>query len=458
MGEKLTAEANGFLESLLGPGRAKVLVAVEGERSNVQTQTEILTPIAKPETLEVRTLPGYNKELEKKWDYMQKDQEQTFRQSGLIIRRIRVSVVLDSTLSETQASAVRRLLPDVLHLDFNRGDELSVLRADLVPAWKTAIQTPEGFRTILVLAGLLAIVLLVSLLAYITAMRVVRTFVAEIANRRYGPEPITGQAQPSLPGAQAAPLPELLPGGVPSMMGESGALPGAPGTPALGRRFDFLSSREPQELSKLLVDETPDDLALLFAYLADSNPELAATVMQALPAATQSAVSQSLARLNMADPERLAMLENRLKTLAEFGVRGAERLGKILSRLPALDREGIISEIVSSNPDAAREVEKSLFAFEDIARLKPNELRRLIMSVSYPEWGLALRGAPGELVQKVMEQLLPGTQKLLQESMETPQPRHQVQEARSTILSHVYDMAARGEIALNREDASTELI
>lgn len=463
MGEKLTAEAEKFLVSLLGPGRAKVLVTVEGERSNTQTQTEILTPITKPAGVEPALLPGYAKERtkEEKWDFTQKDQEQTSRISGLIVKRLRVSIVIDSKVPESQANAARRLLSDMLGVDPKRGDQISVLRAQLAPAWKSALETPEGTRTILLFSGAVVLVLLVSLLGYFAAIRVVRAFVSELGqNRRRAsdsPPPYPPQGMgASLPGAQSA---ELLPGGIPSLLDSGSPDQGAAaGLPQLGRRFDFLSSKDPLELSKLLADESPDDLALLFGYLADSNPDLAATVLQALPAPAQTAVSQALVRLTMADPERLAMLENKIRTLVEFGLRGTERLGKILSRLPPMEREGIMGDIQTASPDAAKEIENSLFSFEDILKLKPNEMRRLIMAVPYTEWGLALRSAPAELVEKISEQLLPGTKKILSESMETPQPRNKVLEARSAILAQVYAMASRGEISLGREDASSELI
>ena len=40
-----------------------------------------------------------------------------FQESGLIVKTLRVSVVLDTTLSDAQVNNVKRLLPDFLHLD-----------------------------------------------------------------------------------------------------------------------------------------------------------------------------------------------------------------------------------------------------------------------------------------------------------------------------------------------------
>lgn len=52
------------------------------------------------------------------------------------------------------------------------------------------------------------------------------------------------------------------------------------------------------------------------------------------------------------------------RTAAEFGVRGPDRPGRILSRLPPRD------------PEAAESVSRGLLAFEEIARLTTEDLLR----------------------------------------------------------------------------------
>ena len=158
----------------------------------------------------------------------------------------------------------------------------------------------------------------------------------------------------------------------------------------------------------MLEKEPAEDLAALFAYLANTSPDLASNAFASLSAGQQSAVSQDLISLKIADPERLAGLEGRLKTSAEFGLQGAERLGKILSRLPPDQREGLLGELVSSQPDAAADVERSLFPFEDIGTLKPRDLRRLLVAIPYEDWGVALRGSSRELTDMVLKELQAG--------------------------------------------------
>lgn len=340
-----------------------------------------------------------------------------------------------------------------------RGDVLTVLRAPMLPMWRRAFLTSEGIRSAVFFGGaallLLALVFWLSVTAYVIAMRSVRTFVAELGARRgaggMSPLPVAG-AQAALGAA-----PELV-GGIPSLA-EPADISGTAAKPhALGRRFDFLTTQLPEDAAELLSKETPDDLALLFGHLADSNPDAATRLFSMLPPPLQGEVSQALVRLTTSDPERLSMLESRLKTAVEFGVRGPERLGRILSRLPSQEREELLGEIMSRDSAGAEKVEGSLFPFERIGELAPAEIRRLLPLVPYGDWGVALRGAPAELVDAVLTQLPAGPRAIVRDALDIPQPREKVLETRSKILSQVYDLAAKGQIAIGGRGSATEMI
>jgi len=81
----LTAEAQNFLDSILGPGRSKVLIAVEVDKTNTETHSEIFKPVVaqkKEESVDL-SMPGYTVEQpktkveeapdadKKNWDFLQ---------------------------------------------------------------------------------------------------------------------------------------------------------------------------------------------------------------------------------------------------------------------------------------------------------------------------------------------------------------------------------------------------
>jgi flagellar motor switch protein FliG len=463
--ERLSGQANEFLVSLLGSGRAKAVVTVSGEQTQTSSQSDFATPGPKEQPARPPTeLPGYNKDLEKKareqsLDFAKKSHESSSRESGLVIKQVRVSVVLDARLTQEQVTEVTNLLPKFLHLDVTRGDEITVLRADLkLDNWKTVtagyLLSKEGIGTVTILAGVLVLICMAGILFHLTANSAIRTFVWELAAHRASPFGGAAGGPGAGPGS-----PELIAGGMPSLSleDEDGAAAQAGPTALLGHRFDFLTTLPPAEFAKLIANEPPADLALLFATLAASHPDLSATVFASLEPALRATVSHALAAMTAAEPERLEALEARLKNLVDFGVRGPERLGEILSRLPAEERDSLVRDVVTSNPKVQQELERAMFSFEDILQLKEADFRRLILAVPYATWGLALRGAPDPVVGRVLAELNPGTQGMLQEAMSQPQPRTKILEARSKVVSQTLHMAAKGEITLQR-DESTELI
>lgn len=455
---RLTREATEFLDSVLGPGRARVLITVESEREEVQTQTEVTTPITKPAADEA-LLPGQAAVREmaaKRVDYFQKDFEKSSRTSGLSVKRLRVAVVLDKSIGQTQVDEVKDILYKLLRMEDSRGDDLSILRASLLPTWKAALLAPDGMRTAVLAAGAAAGALLVCLLAFVTVWRMSAALAAASAARRPADE---GQLPPAPRRAEAAELDAvLLADEVPAL---ARGLPDARGGRApqalLGHRFDFLAKCNVDDLAPLLAKEPPEDLALFFGYLAAAKADLAARLFSSLPATLRAETSRALAGLEMADPERLAMLENRIRTAVEFGVQGPERLGQILSRMTPDEREGVMGDLADRDPAVTRKVERFLFPFERLVALRPEELQRVITAVPYSTWALALRGASNDFVEGIFAQLPGGAQTIIREGMEAPAGKENVIEARSAVLGQLYRLAAAGQVELRPDSEVSPL-
>lgn len=467
--ERLSRQGEELLASILGPGRGKVVVAVSGEQ--VESDRHYETTELPAKRLEFGAepkfdwmLPGYAQEEKPAETKVEetppsRTQENSRLQTGLRIQSLRVSVVLDARATQAQAAAVAQIMPKLLGVDPARGDEFVVMRAELRPAWESAalqyVSGPEAIRAAVRASTALLLLILGGLLLRGIATGTARALVREMAALR---APVA-EEKPE----EERPA-ELLAGGPPSLA--LGAEPSAPepplpaeggeAPPALGHRFDFLAAQGPSRLAKLIGGEPPAELALLFASLSASHPDLSAALFAELAPAARAEVSRALAGLTETDPERLAALEARLRGLVDFGVRGAERLGAILSRLPAEQREPLLEDAASAHPDVAEELRRALFSFEDVASLRDADFRRLISAVPYADWGVALRGADEALAARVEGELEPGPRGLVREAMERPHPRADVVSARSKVVTAALDLAARGQIA--RPTQSEELI
>lgn len=460
---RIAAEAGEFLDQLVGPGLSKVLAEVEGEVSVVQTQREVNAPIVKAkQPNDEGSLPGYLKTQEVvvvEVGSYQKDTEILKNTTGFRIRKMTVAVVLDRSVPKRKENTIRRIFPILLRMDKDRGDKMTIVRANLIPPWKSAWMSAAGLRMLSLFGGISAIVLFVCLWFYFTAMSAVRAFTSELAARR--------GAGPLAPQQVAAPLPppgpegalDLGSGDLPSLTGEDESDAYSPGElAAIGTRFDFLANRNPADVAELLSAESAEDLALLFAYISDTEPDRSSRLFSHLSPELQAEISGSLVRLTMADPEKLSVLESRIKTNVEFGLRGSDRLGRILSRMPLDEREGLLGELMSRDPEGAEAVERAVFPFEAILDLKTTDLRRLIMAITYSDWGLALRGASDSVVECVLNELPAGTRNIVRETIDTQQTREKVFEARSKVLQQVYALAAKGLIEITSEGSESEMI
>ncbi len=216
-------------------------------------------------------------------------------------------------------------------------------------------------------------------------------------------------------------------------------------------RFAYLAAKPPRDVSPWLQAESVDDVALLFCWLADKNPDLGMRLFAALPASFQVTVSKQMLKVKQADPERISILDNRLRTQAEFSLHGTEKLGQILGAMQSSDREDLLGELSAADQAGSRELRQSLVTFEELVNMKVQDLRRLVAAVPLPIWGAALVGAEKALADKVVELFPTGMRPMLRESLAEARPKEKVLEARSQILSQAFKMATLGQLALKPE-------
>ncbi|MBI4060244.1 MAG: hypothetical protein HY403_02320 [Elusimicrobia bacterium] len=468
--ERLSSRVLGVLDEMLGPGRAKVLVEVRGERLQVRTETELVTPLTQAgpsasgvaEALRFIDLPGYYKEraaataaekaaggAPQSLQPFQKNFEHSLRDAGFEIKKIEATVVLDTALPEGAAREASQLLPQLLRIDEARGDRISIVRAPMRPAWKKAFSTPGDWRTLAFAASGLLGALIVVLIGAAAFVRGARVFAMELTSKQ-------GRGEQAEPGA-AEPLPELMPGS-PAGFAAAGVESAASPAGTLGRRFDFLEAADAADVARILAEEAPADLAQVFAYLAKQAPETASRLFSKLPSEAQAEASTVLLKLKAVDPDRLSEIEERLKNLVANGLRGAQRLASILSRVPGEERSMLMDRLASRDSRGVEEIQSQLFSFEDFGALSPADLRRVMGAVPYELWGTALRGVPLGLVDRILSELPEGPRGLVREEAGTPQPKDKVVAARSKILDTVLDLAAKGQVRLDQRAGAEETL
>lgn len=464
---RMVEDVSKLLDQLLGHGKARIFITVEGERNTINTNTEITTPASTIEEVEGVVLPGYtvSKYLEKTYRLtqknqdnqpVQKEQEQSSRTLGFIISRIHVSLVLDRRIPDVQANAVRLVVSDLLRLDLGRGDTLSVIRADMLPLWKSAFLTPEGYRTIFSIGILIAIVVFVFILVYSIASRLMLA-AAEYARMRRAQtaEEMPPASQAQIAGGGAVGVVGAGAAGhegVPEMFDMEGPRTAVP-LPEPAARFDFLEKLPVKEVHQMLELEPIEDIALITAYISDKNPNIASKLLMLFTIEKRGKITKAMISIKEADPERLGEIDDRLRTRADMLLKGEEKLGKLLSIMDPGDRSNILGDLSATDPEGSVRVEQALVTFEDICQLPLEDLRPVVNSVHYQKWGIALRGTAKEHIKRILEIFPVELRELVNDIIASPQKKDTITEAKFEIVNSAMGLVAGGKIAFKQQES-----
>lgn len=336
---RMQEDVSRLLEQLVGRGRARSFVTVEGELV-LKSSSESGSPA--PET---QTLPGYGAMsiLEKTGEYLKARREESQRTSEFRVKRLSVSLVFDRSIPEARVNAIKLMISEVLRLSQARGDSIMTARSEMLPWWQSSLEAPET-RPALIAAVLGALALAVLLaLGYILASKLLSGFVDYA--RINAPSP--GGPAAGIPAASGAgEFGDIID------VEASAASGGALLTP--GTAFEFLEKLPPAEAAEAISELPDEDAAIIIANLTDRKPHISSKILLALPPARKQAVSVQLLALKTAEPERVYEIENDLRLKLEKSLKGAEKLGRLLSLVNESERSDIMDDLYPRQPRGFR--------------------------------------------------------------------------------------------------------
>ncbi len=437
LGSRMQEDVSRLLEQLVGRGRARSFVAVEGE---MVLKSKLESGAPSEDTL---TLPGYAAVniLEKTGEYLKQKREETQRTSEFRVKKLSVSLVFDRTVPEARVNAIKLMISDVLRLSEARGDSIITARAEMQPWWRSALEAPEVRPVLLMSAfGLVALVALL-VIGYMLASRLMAGFVDYA--RLNAPAQAMGPGGPGFgggPAGEEGEMGEII--DVESRAAAGGALLEA------GSAFEFLEKLPPAEAAELLAETPEEDAAIIIANLADRRPHISSKILLALPPSRKQAVSARMLGLKQAEPEKIYEIESDLRSRLERSLRGAEKLGRLLSLVDESARAEIMDTLSHADPKGSEELRRRMVTFDDICRLDDKNLRPLVVSLPYADWAAALAGA-GETAAGNVTRLMPEDVRLIVKDLLVNKPEEgKIISARAKIISAAIDFNAKGRIVL----------
>lgn len=186
--------------------------------------------------------------------------------------------------------------------------------------------------------------------------------------------------------------------------------------------FTSLAKADPQQLSKFILAEQPQTIALILAHLDASH---AAQLLSLLPETLRVDVLTRMASLDEISPDVVSrissVIEQRLKTLGtasheSYG--GVRAVAELLNRLDRTVSQPVIESLEGQNPDLAVSIRNLMFVFDDLLKVEETALREIVQRADRKVLTVALKGTSDELRNRFFANMSKRAADMLREEMD----------------------------------------
>jgi flagellar motor switch protein FliG len=186
--------------------------------------------------------------------------------------------------------------------------------------------------------------------------------------------------------------------------------------------FASLERADPQQLSKFILGEHPQTIALILAHLQPANAAQLATL---LPEELRVEVLTRMASLEDISPDVVSrissVIELRLKALGgpsreQHG--GVRAVAELFNRLERTVSTPVLEAIEEQRPELAVSIRNLMFVFDDLLHVDDNGMREIIQRADKKGLTIALKGASDEIRQRFFTNMSKRAGEMLREEME----------------------------------------
>lgn len=186
--------------------------------------------------------------------------------------------------------------------------------------------------------------------------------------------------------------------------------------------FSSLEKADPQQLSKFILSEHPQTIALILAHLHSQN---GAQLVTLLPDDLRADVLRRMAKLEEISPDVIlrisSVIEQRLKALGgghHESIGGVRAVAELLNRLDRTVSQPVLDTIESEQPELAVSIRNLMFVFDDLAQVDDNGLREIIQRSDKKALTVALKGATEQIKARFFQNMSKRAGDMLREEME----------------------------------------
>jgi flagellar motor switch protein FliG len=186
--------------------------------------------------------------------------------------------------------------------------------------------------------------------------------------------------------------------------------------------FTSIEKADPEQLSKFILGEHPQTIALILAHLHPSNE---AQLITLLPDALRADVLTRMASLDDISPDVVSristVIEQRLRTLGgpsreQHG--GVRAVAELFNRLERTVSAPVLEAIETSRPELAVSIRNLMFVFDDLVHVDDNGMREIVTRADKKALTVALKGASEEIRERFFKNMSNRAAQMLREEME----------------------------------------
>jgi len=233
--------------------------------------------------------------------------------------------------------------------------------------------------------------------------------------------------------------------------------------PAGRNMWEKLSNVQEDVLANYLKNEYPQTIAVVLSKLATDH---ASRVLAVLPPELALDVVRRMLGLDPVQKEILEKIEGTLRaefmsTLSATKRRDShEQMAEIFNSFDRQTEARFINALEEQSRDDAERIKQLMFTFEDLSRLDNSAIQAILQKMDKKDMALALKGANDRAKDVFFANMSARSSKLLKDDMDAMGPVRlkDVDEAQARMVAVAKDMAARGEIIINKNQASEEMV
>jgi len=233
--------------------------------------------------------------------------------------------------------------------------------------------------------------------------------------------------------------------------------------PAGRNMWEKLSNVQEEVLANYLKNEYPQTIAVVLSKL---KSEHAARVLGILPEELALDVVNRMLKMEAVQKEVIERVEQTLRVefmsnLSQTRRRDAhEVMAEIFNNFDRQTETRFITSLEEDNREAAERIKALMFTFDDLVKLDAGSAQTLMRHVDKDKLGIALKGANETVRDFFMGNMSSRAAKMLLDDMAAAGPvrLRDVDEAQALLVNLAKDLAAKGEIMLQKNRADDELV